>query len=138
MKNGKEVRPNGVTILRTWAEGVKTHPLYELDVPDGMAAPDAEAPRGHSLKRARAYADGFRPLTQTLINAAFEDARKEWADAVAASGLTQPVFLATDQTGFVARFMTEYEEARQQTIAHGFTAPDIIPGLKVTVTTHDD
>jgi hypothetical protein len=77
-------------------------------------------------------------LTQAEVDAGFIEIKQYWDKKVAESGQSEQMFIATDRTGFVAQFLTNYEEARLGVEAQGLTMPVLVKGLKVTIDSSDD
>ena len=58
--------------------------------------------------------------------------QKEWADAVAKSGYSEPVFLALNVDGWAVKFVHLYNQHKAKCEAEGLTVPDLIPNLEIT------
>ena len=73
-----------------------------------------------------------KELTQEIVDKVFEEIKSEWDKAVAESGKTQAVFIATNRK-YAAHFMHNYKLAQDATKAHGLSAPDLFPGVEIKI-----
>ena len=70
-------------------------------------------------------------LTQEKVNEIFAEIKSEWDKKLSESGQRQEMFIATDQSGFVANFLYNYETAKQNVESQGLIMPELVKGLSV-------
>lgn len=71
-------------------------------------------------------------LTQDEVNDACENLKKVWDDHVAASGMTEQMFIILDKTGFSSQFLYNYSLAKEHVESLGLIMPELVKGVTVT------
>lgn len=79
-----------------------------------------------------------KELTQKAVNEIFEQGKKEWDTRLAASGLSQHMFIATNHEGFPVEFLAHYQMAKEGAESHGFTMPVLVEGVEIKLSDADD
>lgn len=70
-------------------------------------------------------------ITQQKVDDAVAEARADWAKLVEDSGKTQSEFIAS--RGLSTELLLMFSEFKDMAIKEGFSCPDIIEGVTVTV-----
>ncbi len=65
-------------------------------------------------------------LTQEQVDEVFSEIKVEWDKRVEASGKSQALFLASDSTGYVAKFMANYFAASENVKSLGLVMPELL------------
>lgn len=73
-------------------------------------------------------------LTQEDVDKAFVEIKNLWDSKVEESGKTEKMFIITDDTGFVSKFLAYYQDAKEFVEGEGLRMPFLVEGLTVKVT----
>lgn len=79
-----------------------------------------------------------KELTQETVNEIFEQGKAEWDKRLKESGLTQPMFIATNHEGFPVEFLAHYQMAKEGAESQGFTMPVLVEGVEVKLSDAED
>ena len=80
----------------------------------------------------------FIELDQAAVDEVWNEAKAEWDQKVAESGKSAAMFMATDRTGYVGTFLTNFQLAKEAVEARGFSFPPLVEGMKITVSECED
>lgn len=70
-------------------------------------------------------------LTQELVDEAFAEAKAEWVRMVDASGMSQTLFFVSSNEA--TQFIYEYNHYKDAVMEQGFTAPELVDSMTMTV-----
>jgi hypothetical protein len=80
----------------------------------------------------------FFETNQAKLDELWQEVKAEWDKKVAESGKSDAMFMATDMTGWVADFLTNFQLAKECLELEGFSFPPLIDGMTITVSECDD
>jgi hypothetical protein len=70
-------------------------------------------------------------LTQEEVNETCESLKKVWDANVAASGMSEQMFIILDKTGFSSQFLYNYSLAKENVESMGLVMPELVKGITV-------
>ncbi len=70
---------------------------------------------------------------QDKLNELFSALKREWDIKLNSSGLPEPIFIATDNTGFTGRILFVYQMAKEHAESEGLIMPVLIHGLSIKI-----
>lgn len=70
-------------------------------------------------------------ITQSQVNEAVLKTKNEWDRLVKESGKSETMYIALSSEATV--YLAQYEEVKQRMTSEGFTIPDLVEGVTVTL-----